>query len=70
MAAADRLASRRDHAFERSEKRAELFLPVGNQVANMDLLGYEEDGEDDTGLKLVEEIKSLCMRCEKNVCSI
>ena len=63
--------SRREAQFERAQRRAELFLPVSDQVANLssnDRLGeIQENNEDD--LKFVEEIESLCMNCHRDVCA-
>ena len=60
--------ARRDAQYERSQRRAELFLPVSDQVANLGVnyQGEDEDG-DDPDLKVVEEIESLCMNCHEDV---
>ena len=65
------LQCRRDAEHERAERRAELFLPVSNQVANLSLRhpNAEPDGGGEDDLKVVEEIESLCMNCEKDVSS-
>ena len=63
----DALAGARDHASKRSERRAELFLPVSNHVADINLPGYDKDDQDENGPKLVDEIESLCMNCQENV---
>ena len=61
-------ASRPEHSLEHSGSRSELFSPVGSQVISIDHLSNETGGENENELKLVEEIESLCMNCEENVC--
>lgn len=53
---------RREAEDERTEQRAKLFLPVGEQVG-----GFIINDEDEDACSLVEEIESLCMNCEENV---
>ena len=65
----DILRSRRDVEDDRAQRRAELFLPVSNQVANLSFKhppAVAGDGEEDE-LKVVDEIESMCMNCEQDV---
>ncbi|KAL9120323.1 MAG: hypothetical protein Q9187_003114, partial [Circinaria calcarea] len=64
----DILQSRRDAEHERAERRAELFLPVSDQVANLSLRypNTEPEGGGEDDLKVVEEIESLCMNCQQD----
>ena len=59
----DRETCLREEEEERAEQRAKLFLPVGEKVG-----GFVINEEDIQGSQLVEEIESLCMNCEENVC--
>ena len=65
----DIMWSRHDMEDDRAQRRAELFLPVSNQVANLSSNhppAVVDDGEEDD-LKVVDEIESLCMNCEQDV---
>lgn len=54
---------------EENSHHDQMFQTVGSQV---EVLKSDEKGEDkigdvDAGSKIVDEIESLCMNCEKNV---
>ena len=56
---------------EPTQPRPELFLPLSDQVATLSSnhqkgtnLGDGDDGD----LNVVEEIDSLCMNCQEDVC--
>ena len=64
--------SRLDTQNERAQRRAELFLPVSSQVANLTSTDRFENDQnvDEEDLKFVEEIESLCMNCRLDVCPL
>jgi len=48
------------------EDEKDLFAAIGKQVLGLQL-GEDEEIDEDERVKIVEEIESLCMNCEKNV---